>query len=107
MDWREMSGVMIYNPDAESYRVNAPPAEGAMAQFDVMEYKIRGSNVLVSLVVDCGTRLVPMGKTECADDKSARDRAYKNARKLAQLFIDNLNKYPGINKEIKNSGPKL
>lgn len=35
----------------------------------------------------------------------SKEEYNKNARKLAQLFIDNLNKYPGINEEIKNSGP--
>ncbi len=42
-----------------------------------------------------------------ADLWKSKEEYNENARKLAQLFIDNLNKYPGINEEIKNSGPKL
>jgi len=31
----------------------------------------------------------------------------KNAKKLAKMFIDNFQKFKGINEEIKNSGPRL
>jgi len=31
----------------------------------------------------------------------------KNAKRLARLFVDNLNKYPNISEEIKNSGPSV
>jgi len=77
-----MSGVMLYNPSQDSFRVNGPPAEGAFAQFDLKEYQVRGSDVLVSLIKDCGLKAVEIDRIKCSDEMSARDQAYKDARKF-------------------------
>ena len=42
-----------------------------------------------------------------ADLWKNKEEYNQSAGKLARLFVDNLNKYPGIHEEIKNSGPKL
>ena len=31
----------------------------------------------------------------------------KNAKQLAKMFVDNFQKFKGINEEIKNSGPRI
>ena len=82
MNWREMSGVMVYNPRADSYRVNGPPAEGAFAQFDLKEYKVSRTDVLISLITNCGTRDCLIDRIKCTDEKSAKEKAYGDARKF-------------------------